>query len=203
MSSRSKDSFSSVARRVNASRPEGQTLNCEVTDNRESGVRMSGNEGKQRSEADVELEREIRDGRKFTLEEAIGRLAGPGALKGESPITRRQQTEFEIESWLRSHLGESGGPLEVVLLRNVKCSELLLHNLGQPMVVLASYCQRVLDSDYLLKELVRDADVEWGRVMQERPYLEKEGSPHHPDDPYTVESVRKTLIELLKRLGKD
>ena len=43
------------------------------------------------------------------------------------------------------------------------------------MVVLAGYCQRVLNSDYLLKELVRDADVEWGRVMQERPYFEKVG----------------------------
>jgi len=35
-----------------------------------------------------ELEREIRQGRKFSLEEAIGRLAGPGAMKGESPIAR-------------------------------------------------------------------------------------------------------------------
>ena len=32
---------------------------------------------KQRSKADAELEREIREGRKFTLEEAIARMAGP------------------------------------------------------------------------------------------------------------------------------
>ena len=51
---------------------------------------------KQRSEADAELEREIREGRKFTLEEAIARMAGPGAMKGESPITRKQQAEIEI-----------------------------------------------------------------------------------------------------------
>ena len=47
---------------------------------------MSNNQDTQRSEADAELEREIRKGRKFTLAEAIGRLAGPGAMKGESPI---------------------------------------------------------------------------------------------------------------------
>jgi hypothetical protein len=58
---------------------------------------MSNNKDKQRSEADAELEREIRKERKFTLAEAIGRLAGPGAMKGESPVTRMQQAEIEIQ----------------------------------------------------------------------------------------------------------
>ena len=44
---------------------------------------MSEEKITQRSEADAELEREIRNERKFTLAEAIGRLAGPGAMKGE------------------------------------------------------------------------------------------------------------------------
>ena len=162
---------------------------------------MSDNQEKQRSEADAELEREIRKERKFTLAEAIGRMAGPGAMKGESPVTRMQQAEFEIESWLGDHLADAGGALPVVLLRQIKGSELLLNNFDQPLVVLASYCQRVLDSDYLLQELVRNADIEWGRVMGERPYFEKEGSPRHPDDPYTVESVRNALDRLLKQLA--
>ena len=88
-----------------------------------------------------------------------------------------------------------------MLHRHVKGSELLLNNFDQPLVVLASYCQRVLDSDYLLEELVRDADIEWGRLMGERPYFEKEGSAHNPDDPYTVESVRHALSGLLEQLA--
>jgi hypothetical protein len=88
-----------------------------------------------------------------------------------------------------------------VLHRHVKGSELLLNNLDQPLLVLARCCQRVLDSDYLLKELVRAADTEWGRLMDERPYFEKAGCPHHPDDPYTVESVRNALSGLLKQLA--
>ena len=40
---------------------------------------MRDNKDRRRSEEDAELEREIREGRKFTLAEAIGRLAGPGA----------------------------------------------------------------------------------------------------------------------------
>jgi hypothetical protein len=161
---------------------------------------MSEKRDKQLSEADAELEREIRKGRKFTLEEAIGRLAGPGAMKGESPVARMQQAAIEIESWLRSHLADAGGALAVVLHRNVKASELLLNDFDQPLVVLAGYCQRVLGSDCILEELVRDADVEWGRVMGERPYFEKKGSPGHPADPYTIKSVRKTLSELLTQL---
>jgi hypothetical protein len=188
----------SAARWLSASSQDVATRNSEDSDNLESETHMSDKQDKQRSEADAELERVIRDGRKFTLDEVIGRLAGPGALKGESPITRMQQAEFEIESFLRRNLADR--PLEVVLLRYVKGSDVLLHNLEQPMIVLASCCQRILISDYLLKELVRDADVEWGRVMQERPYFEKEGTPHHPDDPYTVESVRRALSDLVKRL---
>lgn len=162
---------------------------------------MAEKEDKRRSEADAELEREIREGRKFTLEEAIARLAGPGAMKGESPIAPMQQAEFAIESWLESHVIDAGGALKVVLHRHVRRSELLLNNFDQPLVVLASYCKRVLESDYLLEEFVRDADIEWGRVMGERPYLERTGSTSHPDDPYTVESIRNSLSGLLAELA--
>lgn len=164
---------------------------------------MSDSEDQQRREADAELEREIRRGRKFTLQEAIGRLAGPGAMKGESPVPRLQQAEFEILSWLNSHLRDADGALQPVLHRDVQSSELLAKNFDRPLAVLADYCQQVLDSDYLLRELVCNCDVEWARTMGERPYFEKEGSPRHPDDPYTIESVRKTLSELLTQLAAD
>src|SRR5882757_6285000 len=87
--------------------------------NLEGARPMSDDHDRQRSEADAELEREIRKGRKFTLADAIGRLAGPGAMKGESPVARMQQAEIEIGSWLRCHLADSGGTLEIVLHRRV------------------------------------------------------------------------------------
>src|SRR5580765_208567 len=105
---------------------------------------MSGEQKKTRSEADAELEREILRERKFTLAEAIVRMAGPGAMKGESPIPRMQQAEVEIESWLRSHLKDAGGTLQTVLHRDIKASDLLLEGFEQPLVVLAGYCRRVL-----------------------------------------------------------
>jgi hypothetical protein len=154
-----------------------------------------------RSDADAELQREVLEGRKFTLEEAVARMVGPGAMKGESPVTRVRQAENEIGTWLRGHVTDAAGALLVVLHRRVTGSDLLLNNLGKPLVVLAGYCQRVLDSEYLLQEVVREADVEWGRVMGERPHFDKEGSPRDPDDPYTVESVRSTLAGIVEQLS--
>jgi hypothetical protein len=161
---------------------------------------MSDERPKPLSEADARLQREIREGRKFTLEEAIGRLAGSGMIKGVSPVTRKQQAEAEIESFLDGNLNSPAGAMSVVLFRRVKESEILLNNYEQPLVALAGYIQHVLDSEYLLQELVRESDVEWGRVYGERPFFEREGSPPHQDDPYTPLSVRATLCQLIEKL---
>jgi hypothetical protein len=93
-------------------------------------------------------------------------------------------------------LADAAGILSSVLLRQVKDSELLLNGFDQPLVVLASYVRQVLDSEYGLKELVREVDVEWGRVFGERPYFEKDGCQAATADPYTLESVRTALIQL-------
>ena len=62
-----------------------------------------------RSQADSELERQIRGERKFTLSEAIGRLAGPGAMKGASPVARKRQAELEIADYIRRPLQDAAG----------------------------------------------------------------------------------------------
>ena len=163
---------------------------------------MSNDRNEHRSEADAELEREIRQGRKFTAGEAMARLAGPGAMKGASPISRVQQAETEIGAWLRSNLTDPAGALQALLHRQLKGSELLLINLDNPLLALANYSQQLLASDYDLEELVREADVEWGRRMEERPYFNKKDSLAHPDDPYTIENVRTALGEVLKQISE-
>jgi hypothetical protein len=148
------------------------------------------------SKADAELEREIRAGREFTLADAIGRMAGPGIMKGVSPVTGEQQAVAEIQEYLNRHLADSEGVLAGVLLRQMEGSELLLKDFDQPLVALAGCVRQVLNSEYCLKELVREADVEWGRVFGERPKFEKNGCAPAPDDPYTFESVRTALTQL-------
>ena len=162
---------------------------------------MSQKPDEPRSEADAQLEREIRADRKFTLTEAIGRLAGPGSMKGASPVTRKQQAESEIETWLRQHLTDAGGALLPVMLRRIGASQYLLNNLDQPLAVLSACCRAALDSEFLLADVVRDADVEWGRIFDERPHFEQEGSSPQPEDPYTLESVRALLSGLITQLA--
>lgn len=163
---------------------------------------MSENPEKPHAEADAQLEREVRADRKFTMAEAIGRMAGPGSMKGASPVTRKQQVESEIETWLRYHMNDAGGALPTVLLRRISASEHLLNSPSQPLEILSAYCREVLGSEFLLADLVRDADIEWGRIFDERPRLEKDGSPPHPDDPYTLESVRSVLTDLVSQLTR-
>jgi hypothetical protein len=164
---------------------------------------MSDDKDKQQTDTDAELEREIRKGRKFTVAEAIGRMAGPGAMKGVSPITLKQQTMVAIENWLRQHMCASEGELQTILLRRIGASELLLHCYERPLFLLAACCQKVLDSEYLLKDLVNEADVEWGQVQGERPHFDREGLAPDLDDPYTIESVRSALTGLVEQVAAE
>ena len=146
-----------------------------------------------------DLEREIRQGRKFTAEEAIGRLAGPGAMKGASAVSPQQQAENAAGVWLAANIMDPAGMLRTVLNRHLKASKLLLDNIDDPSVAAAAYVRQILASEHRLREIVREADTEWGRAMDERPHFEREGCPPHPDDPYTIDSVRKALDEALHR----
>ncbi len=162
---------------------------------------MRNDRSKPKSEADSELEREIRAGRAFSLAEAIGRLAGPGIMKGVSPVTRKDQAAAEIHEYVHLHLADSAGVLADLLVRQVAESEQLLKAPDQPLNILAGHVRRVLGSEYGLGELVREADMEWGRMLGERPYFECDGSPPSPDDPYTIESVRSALTRLSEGLA--
>ena len=147
-----------------------------------------------------QLEREIRLGRKFSAREAMARMAGPGSMKGASPVSPVQQAETEIGNWLNSNLADADGALKIVLHRHIKGSRLLLDSLDRPLAALAEYFRALLEADNRLAEIVRDADVEWGRSMDERPRFQREGAPPDPDDPYTVEIVRRILADALGRL---
>ena len=159
-----------------------------------------GEEARQAA-ADADLEQEIRKGRTFNPQEALARMAGPGAMKGASPVSPQQQAENEVLSWLSSHVEDPAGALKNVLGRRIRGSQLLLQNVDRPRVALAEICRRLLDSAPLLEELVREVDTEWGRTMDERPYFERAGTPSHPDDPYTLESVRAALNRMLEKLA--
>jgi len=146
----------------------------------------------------AEVEREVRRSRTFSLSDAIGRAGGGDMLKGASPVPPIEQTTAAIALYLEAHLDDAGGALAQVVLRRVRASEFLLEHFDQPAVVLSGVVHQVLESDTLLKELVREADAEWGRALGERPHFDREGQQPDPDDPYTLASVRGALTQLVE-----
>jgi hypothetical protein len=158
---------------------------------------MSDTPDRPPAQTDADLERAVRAERKFSLAEAIGRMAGPGAMKGASPVTALVQAAAVIENHLRDHLTDSGGVLRGIVLRHVADGEDLPADYDRPLAALAGYVRQALGSEYRLTDLVREADAEWGRVMGERPRFETPGRPSDPDDPYTAASVRAALTGLL------
>ena len=148
-----------------------------------------------------EIEREIRQSRKFNPQEALAKMAGPGAMKGASPVSPVRQAEMEVGAWLRANVSDTPGFLHLVLHRNVKGSPLLLENIEQPLIALRGYCQEILHSDYRLADLVREADVEWGRAVDERPCFDRPGTESNPDDPYTIQGVRRALTGIVGLLS--
>ena len=123
-------------------------------------------------------------------------------MKGGSPVTRKRQAELEVDECMRRHLVDSGGVLRSVLSRNLG-EGLLKGDYEQPLVALAEYIRRMLTSEDLLEEFVREADAEWGRVYAEPPHFQMPGRRPHRDDPYTTDSVRLALIQFRERLASE
>jgi hypothetical protein len=149
------------------------------------------------------IEREIRRGRKFSMSDAIGRMGGQGMLKGASPVPPIEQTAAAIANYLDAHLADAGGVLAQVVLRRIKTSDILLAHFDQPVLVLSEYVSRVLQSETLLKDIVREADAEWGRALGERPRFDREGHAPQSDDPYTLASVSSALAHLVQQRHKE
>jgi hypothetical protein len=161
---------------------------------------MSEKPNTKSADSNDEIEREIRAHRKFSLNDAIGQASGGDFMKGGSPVTRKRQAELEVEEYLRRHLVDPGGVMRIVMIRGLGES-LINADYGQPLAALAAYLPGVLTSEHLLAEFVREVDAEWGRVLGERPYFQAPDRPPHPDDPYTVDSVRLALLRLRETLA--
>ncbi|MFO7812328.1 MAG: hypothetical protein R6V21_05130 [Pelovirga sp.] len=146
------------------------------------------------------VQRELRDQQKFSISGAIGR-AGSGLMKGESPITQQEQSIAMLAQWIDQHTPDPSGALKSVLRDRVRDNELLVaRNLKEPYRVLQKIIDSILSSNYSLQEFVRQVDVRWGQMYNERPLFQSEGVKPHPDDEYTYESVRQDLMLLLEKL---
>lgn len=155
---------------------------------------------KKQNPDNAEVQRDLRAQQKFSVAGAIGR-AGSGLLKGGSPVSQQEQSVTAITQWIDQHTLDPSGALKSILRRRVRDNDLLVaHHLKQPYTALRKIIETILASDYSLKEFVRQVDVRWGEMYQERPLFENGDQVADPADEYTHESVRQDLTVLLEKL---
>ena len=152
------------------------------------------------SDPNREIQQNILSDRKFSLAELIGREGG-SFLKGESPIPRLLQARTEINCFIDGHLIDSAGALEAVLKDLINSDEAQISScFSSPLTALQNILATIVNHSEHLYEFVRQVDVRWGQMYDERPHFQSPGQPPHPDDEYTHESVREQLIVLLDKL---
>ena len=155
---------------------------------------------KEKDQKADEVQREIVVRQKFSIAGAIGR-AGRGLMKGESPFSRQKQAIAVLRLWIDQQTPDPSGALKSILRRRVRNNEpLLMRHLQQPLNALREEIDTILASDYALQEFVRQVDVRWGELYQERPLFQQAGQAPNPADEYTYDSVRQDLGLLLEKL---
>jgi hypothetical protein len=148
-----------------------------------------------------DIQQEIRLSRPFTLADAIGQEAG-SFMKGASPIPPLVQVKHGAQQALKESLLDRPGALHRVLEQWLTDNEARLsRHRGNPVAAVKDLLETVLRSPETLYELVRQADVTWGQIYDSRPHFQQPGQAPHPDDEYTHESVRATLVTCLDRLN--
>ena len=146
------------------------------------------------------IEKEILSEQKYSLAGAIAREGG-NFLKGESPVPKLVQVTTEINLFIDQNLPDAHGALQWVLKGWIKSDPLVSQHLEAPLQALAQIIQKILNNQELFYEMVRQADIKWGQMYQERPYFQKPGQPPHPDDEYSHESVKEKLLSLQQKLS--
>ena len=152
-----------------------------------------------REDEDLLLQQDILSDRPFSIAEAIGREGGT-FLKGESTVPKLVQVVTAINTFIDRNLRDPDAALQAILHQWVKVDPRVSEYKDTPLVALEAILQSILVNPNLLYELVRQVDIKWGQMYDERPYFQQPGQPPHPNDEYTHESVREDLQNLLIRL---
>ncbi|NEQ50812.1 MAG: hypothetical protein F6K11_11860 [Leptolyngbya sp. SIO3F4] len=148
-----------------------------------------------------DLQWEIRQGRKFSLGEAIGR-EGSSFLKGsQAMVPRPLRALAVINGFIDRYLDDANGALQLCLKRWVKTDIRVGKYLDEPIVALQKVVLDIVQQPQVLYEFARQIAVEWGRMNGERPYFPKPGIKPNPEIVYTYETIQQILAKLLERIS--
>ncbi len=162
-----------------------------------SNSAQSHSQAKQEHQLEAEeIRRDALRGREFTLADVIGQEGG-SFMKGESPVPKLVQLKTEINTFINLNLPDVSGALQAVLYRWVdEDTARISKHLDAPLQALLGLLESIVENPSILHELVRQVDMLWGEMNDERPYFQRPGQSPHPDDEYTHESVYQQLVIL-------
>ena len=155
---------------------------------------MNGEVDKKR---EAEIEHEIGMQRKTSFGDALAREAG-SIFKGAQAVPEHKQAQVQIGGFIREHLRDSSGALKSELEVMITENHVLVgEHVDAPLQAIRVVVQSILGNDPSLFEFVRQVDQRYGQKYGVRPHFQAPGEDPHPDDPYTHDSVRAALRDLL------
>lgn len=157
---------------------------------KQSTVNLQQNNSQQNN-----LQKEIRDGRKFTLAEAIGRESG-SFMKGESSIPRPLRAATQINQFITKHSTDPAGALPTTLCTWANNDIRVSRQLDTPLVALAQIIESTLNEPASFCELARQVVIAHSQLTGDRPYFQSFGQPPHPKAEYTHDAISAELLQL-------
>jgi hypothetical protein len=154
-------------------------------------------------EEDELIQRDILQGRKFSIAEAIGREGG-SFIKGHNPIPPLDQVISLLTVFVADNINDPSRVLVTVLQRTIKNDRIkIAEYIETPMVYLHGLIKSFIENPHQLYEITREVDFTWGQINNDKPHFQKPGEPAHSDDEYSHEIVEKMLADLLAKIEKE
>ncbi|MBL8923546.1 MAG: hypothetical protein JNJ54_32125 [Myxococcaceae bacterium] len=134
----------------------------------------------------------------------------PKSVHLDGSMPPMEQVRLATITLLHAALKDSQGAMHKVLEQDLRQEEALFSAMVRKMgswspeelhahlcEVVGVLAKRALKNDATLEEFTRRVDAMWGELHDERPHFQRMGDAAHPDDPYTLASVRHTLDQLV------
>lgn len=166
-------------------------------------MNQDSEENKRKQEQEQEIRQEVFRERQFGIADILAQQGG-GFLKGESPVPKFKQLKAEMQVFVSKHLQDSTGALQSVLHNLIEDNDEGVNKYeDNPLMALAEMIDNFLSNPSIFYEFVRQVDLKWGQMYQERPFFQKPGQLPHPDDEYSHESVKEQLLKLQSEIKEN
>lgn len=153
-------------------------------------------------EAANKLQQEIRQGREFSLAEAIGREGG-SFMKGESTVPRPLRATNAIKQFIDSQLADTSSAFATTLFDWASNDIRVSRQLDTPLVALDQILESLLNEPTTFYEFARQVAIAHSTITGDRPHFQQPGEPPHPDASNTHDSITAALLKIASALEKE